>query len=114
MEYSEMANTQNTPAGGGLVDEDFIPVLTPKNLRVDRLPARRIALGQLDDQKPSLVLLPDGQLLLTIGTPDEPGETTAGGSKTTAVRVAKSKSLLSANRYFVSIGTIFFIRSLIF
>ena len=58
-------NTQSTPAGAGSVDEDFIPVLTPKNLRVDRLPARRIALGQLDDQKPSLVLLPDGQLLLT-------------------------------------------------
>ncbi len=76
MEYSEMANTQNTPAGAGSVDEDFIPVLTPKNLRVDRLPARRIALGQLDDQKPSLVLLPDGQLLLSWGEPGKggPGE----------------------------------------
>ncbi len=65
MEHSGTADTHNTSAGGDLVDEDFIPVLTPKNLRVDRLPARRIALGKLDDQKPSLVLLPDGQLLLT-------------------------------------------------
>lgn len=44
--------------------EDFIPVLRPKELGVDKLPAQRIPVGQPDDYKPCAGLLPGGELLL--------------------------------------------------
>ena len=57
--------SRDTPARRGVGSVDFIPVCKARNLRVDQLPARRIALGLPNEEKLSLALLPDGQLLLT-------------------------------------------------
>lgn len=43
---------------------DSVVVKNPRQLRVDRLPAQRIALGRSGDYKPCLARLPDGQLLI--------------------------------------------------
>src|SRR5436309_83873 len=45
-------------------EKDFITVRNPKHLDVDRLQAERIALGEDDDYKPCIVLLPNGELIV--------------------------------------------------
>lgn len=45
--------------------EDRIPVAQRRDLAFDSLPCQRISLGEADDYKPSLALLPGGELLLT-------------------------------------------------
>jgi hypothetical protein len=47
---------------------DFIEVRNPKKLSVDKIPCQRIPLGQVDDYKPSIALIPNGELLLTMFT----------------------------------------------
>lgn len=44
--------------------DDPVPVLHPKKLGADKLPAQRIAVGVPDDYKPCVALLPGGELLL--------------------------------------------------
>lgn len=44
--------------------DPFIPVLFPKTLRSDKLPAQRFPLGVPDDYKPCIALLPSGELLM--------------------------------------------------
>ncbi len=45
-------------------EKSFIPVKDPKTLDVDRLDAERIPLGEDEDYKPCLILLPNGELLV--------------------------------------------------
>jgi hypothetical protein len=49
---------------------DIIPVQDPKTLRVTQLPCERIAVGEPDDYKPCVALLPGGELLMTAFHPD--------------------------------------------
>jgi hypothetical protein len=44
---------------------DSFPVLNRKTLRADKIDCERIALGEPDDYKPCIALLPSGELLLT-------------------------------------------------
>ncbi len=46
--------------------QDEIRVMNPQVLKVSSLPAQRIPVGELDDYKPSLARLPDGELLLVV------------------------------------------------
>jgi hypothetical protein len=54
---------------------DFIEIRNPRRLAIDRIPCERIPLGEVDDYKPSIALLPHGELLLTMftGRPQENG-----------------------------------------
>ncbi len=45
---------------------DFIEVRNPKRVSVKRFPCERVRLGNIDDYKPSLALLPRNELLLTM------------------------------------------------
>jgi hypothetical protein len=49
---------------------DAIPVQNPKTLRATQLPCERIAVGEPDDYKPCVALLPGGELLMTAFHPD--------------------------------------------
>ncbi len=44
--------------------QDFIPVLNPRKLRTNQIPAQRIPVGAVDDYKPCIAILPSGELLL--------------------------------------------------
>jgi len=44
---------------------DSFPVLNRKKLTADKIDCERVALGEPDDYKPCVALLPDGELLLT-------------------------------------------------
>jgi hypothetical protein len=46
-------------------DDTPIVVRNPRKLRVHTLPAERIQVGEADDYKPSIALLPNGQILMT-------------------------------------------------
>jgi len=50
----------------GSEQAEFISVRQPKRLSQSKIPCQRIPLGVIDDYKPSLALLPDGQLLLSM------------------------------------------------
>lgn len=50
----------------GAEPDNFIVVRNPKKLPVDRIPCQRVPVGKLDDYKPSIALLPHGELLLTM------------------------------------------------
>lgn len=54
----------------------FIEVRNPKRLAGEKIPCDRISLGELEDYKPSIALLPSGELLLTMfsGHRDENGK----------------------------------------
>ena len=54
--------------GGGCSAEQnrCMEVRNPRKLLVDRIPCQRIPLGEADDYKPSIALLPDGELLLSM------------------------------------------------
>ncbi|MDP6448116.1 MAG: sialidase family protein, partial [Pirellulaceae bacterium] len=47
-------------------EETFIQVRHRQRLPADTIACERVPLGEVDDYKPSIVLLPDGQLLLTM------------------------------------------------
>ena len=53
----------------------FIEVRNPKTLSVETLRCQRIPLGEVDDYKPTIALLPDGELLLSMFS----GRRLAGG-----------------------------------
>lgn len=44
---------------------DSFAIVNPKTLAADTVECQRVALGEPDDYKPSIALLPDGELLLT-------------------------------------------------
>ena len=48
--------------------KDFIEVRSPSMLAVDKIPCQRIPLGEVEDYKPTIVLLPSGELLLSMFT----------------------------------------------
>jgi hypothetical protein len=50
---------------GALAGNDFITVANRRYLADDRIPCERVTLGEPDDYKPCIALLPDGELLLT-------------------------------------------------
>ena len=52
----------------GAETPDFIEVRNPKRLSVKRIPCQRIPLGKVDDYKPTITLLPRGELLLSMFT----------------------------------------------
>jgi hypothetical protein len=52
------------PMPGFGQDSDFIAVVNQKALAAGKIPCERIALGDPDDYKPDLVLLPSGELIL--------------------------------------------------
>lgn len=54
--------TSPTPAFGQI--RDAVAVLKPKTLAADKIACERIALGDPDDYKPDLVMLPNGELIL--------------------------------------------------
>ncbi len=68
---------------GGLLNQgtlgadppSFIEVRNPKTLSVETLRCQRIPLGEVDDYKPTIALLPDGELLLSMFS----GRRLAGG-----------------------------------
>jgi hypothetical protein len=43
-------------------------VSSPRTLAVDKIPCQRIPLGEVEDYKPTIVLLPRGELLLSMFT----------------------------------------------
>ncbi|MBC8350486.1 MAG: exo-alpha-sialidase [Planctomycetes bacterium] len=45
---------------------NFIEVRNPKKLSVNKIPCERISLGKVDDYKPTIALLPSGELLLSM------------------------------------------------
>jgi hypothetical protein len=47
-----------------MTEDDFIQIRNPMTLGVDRLPVHRTVLGVPGDEKPSVALMPDGELLL--------------------------------------------------
>src|SRR5262245_56937586 len=53
------------PASGQEPMRDAIAVVNRKALSADRIECERIALGEPDDYKPCIALLPGGELLLT-------------------------------------------------
>ena len=48
--------------------KDFIEVRSPSMLAVDKIACQRIPLGEVEDYKPTIVLLPSGELLLSMFT----------------------------------------------
>ena len=48
--------------------KDFIEVRSPRTLSVDKIPCQRIPLGEVEDYKPTIVLMPDGELVLSMFT----------------------------------------------
>ena len=54
-------------AGHG-VAQDFIEVRSPRTLSVDKISCQRIPLGEVEDYKPTIVLMPDGELVLSMFT----------------------------------------------
>ena len=50
------------------VAQDFIEVRSPRTLAVDKIPCQRIPLGEVEDYKPTIVLLPSGELVLSMFT----------------------------------------------
>src|SRR5438552_669355 len=50
---------------GAVAGTDFITVVNRRHLADDRIPCERVALGEPDDYKPCIALMPDGELLLT-------------------------------------------------
>ena len=50
------------------VAQDFIEVRSPRTLAVDKIPCQRIPLGEVEDYKPTIVLLPGGDLVLSMFT----------------------------------------------
>ena len=63
-----IAVTGGWPSGDAVGEDkdDFIEIQHPKTLSVDKIPCERIPLGELEDYKPSMALLPSGELLLTM------------------------------------------------
>src|SRR5437763_418268 len=59
------------PASGQEPMRDAIAVVNRKALSADRIECERIALGEPDDYKPRIALLPSGELLLTAFHPYE-------------------------------------------
>ncbi len=53
---------------GHAVAQDFIEVRSPRTLSVDKIPCQRIPLGEVEDYKPTIVLLPSGELVLSMFT----------------------------------------------
>ncbi|MBI5630428.1 MAG: hypothetical protein HY921_06040 [Elusimicrobia bacterium] len=51
-------------AAAQTTQQDFIPVLAPRKLRIDKAPAERVAIEGFSTYKPSVVKLPNGELLL--------------------------------------------------
>jgi hypothetical protein len=46
-------------------EPDSIAVVKPKRLRDSAIPCERVTLGEADDYKPCVAMLPDGELILT-------------------------------------------------
>lgn len=55
--------SNETPAQGSI--KDSIAIRGPRTLNGDPIPCERIPVGEPDDYKPCIALLPDGELLLT-------------------------------------------------
>jgi hypothetical protein len=59
-----------TGAAGQPAVTDVIPVQNPKTSQVHQVPCERIAVGEPDDYKPCVALLPSGELLMSAFHPD--------------------------------------------
>ena len=46
--------------------KDFIEVRSPRTLPAEKIPCQRIPLGEPEDYKPTIVLMPDGELVLSM------------------------------------------------
>lgn len=51
-------------SGCGSAEADFAQVTNPKLIPVDKIPCERVVLGEPEDYKPCLVLLPGGEIIL--------------------------------------------------
>src|SRR5688572_2236975 len=54
-----------TPASSQDAVRDSVAVVNPRTLPTDRIECERVTLGEPDDYKPCIALLPSGELLLT-------------------------------------------------
>ncbi|MFP6703840.1 MAG: sialidase family protein, partial [Planctomycetaceae bacterium] len=53
---------------GHAMAQDFIEVRSPRTLSVDKISCQRIPLGEVEDYKPTIVLLPSDELVLSMFT----------------------------------------------